>query len=606
MSRAMLHYLAPVLFILVMLVHAAPAQLVVGSASVVAPAVVGNNTGALTHISVTVTSGTGYVTVTGPSSVANDTKASALDAAISAAQYLKLDYKNYNFTYNIADYNQSVSGPSAGAAMTLLAISAISGNRLVSNFTITGTISNGSVGLVGGVYDKADAAGAYGLKFILVPAVSQGSEENELYYLIQNKFNIPLIEVQNITAAANYAFGKNPTANRGVTFNFSTNYYPGLLPNASLVCSNACNSQPFANLTNFTINITASQVALVSGLPNASAQLYAVLNQSRTIAAGGYLYTASDISFLNYINAFFLASSNATIGSGMQTLTNVSSYCTSLNAPRLTQQNYEWVIAGELRLAWGTYTAAATLSEYNASSFTTDDVLSSLYSAGEANAWCRAASFMFNSAALIGGAPVTASQSLAVTADGRISRASSYGNNIYLQTAETAYSNHNYPLAIMDADYAYAEGMMAGIKSQGMTTSGLLNASQAIAVNSTYGAWATQFANQAEFYVHQSEATNSVNGAHGYALQAYSSALLAQQMSNDTRVISGALTPGQATTTTSQVVLPVHNYNLEKIAIYLILVLVVIILIIDFIILAMVSKISASRKKGSRRGKNNR
>jgi hypothetical protein len=605
MSQAILRYLAPVLFVLVVLVHAAPAQLTVGSASIIAPAVVGNNTGALTQISVTVTKGTGYVTIIGPSFVGNDTKASALNAAISAAQYLKLDYKNYNFTYNIADYNQSVSGPSAGAAMTLLAISAISGNKLVGNFTMTGTISNGSIGLVGGVYDKADAAGAYGLKFILVPAVSQGSEENELYYLIQNKFGIPLIEVLNITAAASYAFGKSPTAGHSVTFNFSTNYYPGLLPNASLVCSNSCNSQPFAKLTNFTINITASQIARVSGFPNASAQLYAVLNQSRAIAAGGYLYTASDISFLNYINAFFLASSNATISSGMQTLTNVSSYCTSLNAPQLTQQNYEWVIAGELRLAWGTYTAATTSSDYNASSFTTDDVLSSLYSAGEANAWCRASGFMFSSAAAIGGTPVIVSQGLTTTAGGRISRASVYGNNIYLQTAETAYSNHNYPLAIMDADYAYAEGT-AGIKSQGMTTSELLNASQTIAANSTYGAWATQFANEAEFYIHQSEATNSVTGARGYALQAYSSALLAQQMSNDTQVISNGLVLGQATTTASQVVQPVHNYNLEKIAIYLILVLVVIILIIDFIILAMVSKLSAGKGTSSRRRRSNR
>lgn len=602
MARANLRYLVPVLFVLALLAQAAHAQpvgnmrmaapaaqtLIIGSASILAPAVVNNNTGTLTNISVTVTKGTGYVEILGPSNVAADTNASALNASMSAAHYLKLNYKNYNFIYNIADYNESVSGPSAGTAMTLLAISAISGKPLMHNFTVTGTIYNGTVGPIGGVYDKSNAAAAAHIKFIIVPMVPQGSNENELYYLIQNRFGIPLIQAANISAAAGYAFGTVPISNASTTFTLYNNYHAGLLPNASLSCSNNCAAAPFGGLTNFTIDLTSTEISKVS-LPAVSAQLHSELNQSAAVAALGYLYTASDISFLNYINAFYFANDNATIGSGQLTVQGIGNYCAARSAPALTQQNYEWVIAGELRQAWGTYTATSTVSIYsNTSKLTTDDVLASIYSASQASGWCRAANFMFNSAGSIGGTPASASQNLSLVAKGRISRASIYGNSIYLVTAETAYSNSNYPLAIMDADYAYASGI-AGVTSQNMTTAQLLNASQAIAANSTYGAWATQFSNEAAFYVHQSEITNSVTGAHSNALQAYSAAALAQQISNDTQLIFQSLAPGKATTTISQSA-PVVHYSTQQITIYAILAVVIAILIIDFAILFLVSK----------------
>ncbi len=612
MARDILLYLVPALFILALFTHAANAQpaavmaapatspLIVGSASLMAPAVLDNNTGALTNISVTVTKGTGYVTILGPSNVAADTNASALDAAMAAAHYMHLNYTNYNFIYTIADYNQSVSGPSAGATMTVLDISALSGKKLAPNFIMTGTIENGSIGPVGGVYDKSAAAAAAHMKFILVPAVQQGSAEAELYYLIQNRFGIKLIQVANISEAAGYAFGTVPmSTSAGSTFSFYTDYHAQLIPAANVSCSNSCESAPFSGLTNFTINMTAAQISSVSGFQNATAQMRSELNQSAAVASLGYLYAASDISFLNYINAYYFAHSNATIASGIRTAQNVSDYCSGINASALTKQNYEWVIAGDLRLAWGTYTADGAVAVYNSSGeLTSDEVLATVYSAGQANAWCTAANYMFDSARSIGGTPVTVSGSLANAAKGRINRASAYGNSFYLQTAEAAYSNGNYPLAMLDADYAYALGR-AGVSSANMSTGALLNASQAIAANSTYGIWATQFSAESRFYAHQAEITNSQAGARINASQAYSSALLAQQISNDTRTIYEALVPGQATTTVNQVGMALH-FSAQQLAIYIILLIVIIILIIDFVILSMLSKITAGMSRRRR------
>ncbi|HUC39066.1 MAG TPA: S16 family serine protease [Candidatus Acidoferrum sp.] len=587
-----------------LLFHAAGAQLV-GSASILAPAVTANNTGSLTTIALNVTRGDGRVSIVGPASVANDTNQSAVEAAMYAAQYLNLNFNRYNFVYDIEDFNGNVSGPSAGAAMTMLAISALSGKSLLPDFTMTGTIDNGTIGLVGGVYDKSEAAAERGLNFILVPGTTF-SGEDELYYLIQQRFGITVVEVPNISTASGYAFGSVPYSGAGANFSFFTNYYLGLVPDAHLACSNGCSITPFAQLVNFTLNFTEAQASKVP-FAGASSGILQAVNESRAIASKGYLYTAADTGFLSYINAFYMSSGNATIKSGLYTLEGVNENCTALSAPQLTKQNYEWVLAGELRQSWGSNSSASAISSYNVSGFTTDDVLNAMYTAAEANGWCTAAGYMFNLARGIGGTPVVQQGNLSALAQSRISRASVFGNNIYLATAESAYAHGNYALAIIDADYSYADGVAAQ-SSTGLSAGQLLNMSQAIASNSTYGVWATEFADQSEFYIQQAAITDSVVGERANATDAYSNALLAAQISNDTQIIYNNLAPGQPTTTivgvpatTSIAASPIAAQTPDYIAIYSIFVLLAIILILDLIILVKLSRLEAKLKRGSAR-----
>ena len=68
-----------------------------------------------------------------------------------------------------------VDGPSAGAPMTLLVISAIEKQPIDESLTLTGTIdSNGHIGAIGGVVAKATAAKENGKTLFLIP------EENQL------------------------------------------------------------------------------------------------------------------------------------------------------------------------------------------------------------------------------------------------------------------------------------------------------------------------------------------------------------------------------------------------------------------------------------------
>ncbi|MDD1652385.1 MAG: peptidase S16, partial [Methanomicrobiales archaeon] len=65
----------------------------------------------------------------------------------------------------------AVDGPSAGALMTLLAIADLRGLALDPSVTLTGTIEpDGSVGAIGGILEKAQAAKAAGKRLLLLPA----------------------------------------------------------------------------------------------------------------------------------------------------------------------------------------------------------------------------------------------------------------------------------------------------------------------------------------------------------------------------------------------------------------------------------------------------
>ncbi|MCS7131122.1 MAG: hypothetical protein NZ934_00095 [Hadesarchaea archaeon] len=65
---------------------------------------------------------------------------------------------------------QAVDGPSAGAAMTVAIIAAIENRKVKEDVIITGTIrEDGSIGAVGGIFEKAKAANDYGARLFLVP-----------------------------------------------------------------------------------------------------------------------------------------------------------------------------------------------------------------------------------------------------------------------------------------------------------------------------------------------------------------------------------------------------------------------------------------------------
>jgi hypothetical protein len=91
------------------------------------------------------------------------------------------------FSINAPGGGPSVDGPSAGALMTLLVISAIEKKPLREDITITGTIDqDGNVGAIGGIPEKAQAAKDSGKSLFLLPRANANlllyTQQTRQYY----------------------------------------------------------------------------------------------------------------------------------------------------------------------------------------------------------------------------------------------------------------------------------------------------------------------------------------------------------------------------------------------------------------------------------------
>ena len=114
----------------------------------------------------------------------------AANTAVFVAQNrtgISLGGSDVIFSINAPGQVPSVDGPSAGALMTLLAISAIEKKPLREDVTLTGTIDqDGNVGAIGGIVEKAQAARDSGKSLFLLPRANanllQYTQQARQYY----------------------------------------------------------------------------------------------------------------------------------------------------------------------------------------------------------------------------------------------------------------------------------------------------------------------------------------------------------------------------------------------------------------------------------------
>jgi hypothetical protein len=587
----------------------------VGNATIHAPAVIlQTNNGTLTTIKLNVTAGNGTVNITGPLSVGQSTINSSEAAAMVASSALGLNYKNYNFHYRIEDSGANVSGPSAGTAMTLLALSALSHKRLLNDFTVTGVINyNGTIGEIGGVYDKIETAKANHMRFIMVPNAGNDSLETEIYYLASRYFGIRVIPIYNVSQAFSYATGSVPVSGLNVSFNVSDNYNISGIPQASLSCSNQCNQTALANLAHFTLNFTNASirnVSILKGFAPIAENMSINLAYAEQLAQKGYYYTSADVAFIDFINSFMFQNPNLSISRGMDLLNSVSYYCSSLNPPPLTRSNYNDVLNGELRQLWGNVTINALISQYNSTAIDSDGVLRNVYSAAEAYAWCKAASQIYSESTPSGSyQAVNVSPQLKQVAQSAISSAlsstsSSSVPSVYIIGAKAALNQGNYALALLDSDYIVSDEQ--GIQPN-VSEAAMHNATASLINSSRFGSWATQFADEALFYMNESSLV-SPQRSRSMLSSGYYAALLGSEISNSTREIYGMLTTAPVTrpSTTTQ---PSTSYALPStINIIIILLLIIIALLLATLVVAFItlSELRNELRGGNQRGRRTR
>ncbi|MDP4012481.1 MAG: S16 family serine protease [Candidatus Nanoarchaeia archaeon] len=149
-----------------------------------------NGNGVSADVVATVKKGTGLILVNINNAVADiDTQRSARKAASVASQITGLSLAEIDVSYDIKTSAYKVSGESAGTAMTLATIAAITNKTLRNDVAVTGGINeDGTVSMVGSIPEKASAAKAIGMNVLLIPIGG----------------NIPTLEYQRVKKCSTY------------------------------------------------------------------------------------------------------------------------------------------------------------------------------------------------------------------------------------------------------------------------------------------------------------------------------------------------------------------------------------------------------------------
>lgn len=127
--------------------------------------------GVLAGLNVTVRPGTGHVYVDTLPLTKIDTQASARLAKEVTEEVLEKNLDNYDFFYIIRSDAPIIGGPSAGGAMAAATIAAVLNLSVNKNVIMTGTINpDGSIGPVGGILEKAQAAAQKNISVFLIPS----------------------------------------------------------------------------------------------------------------------------------------------------------------------------------------------------------------------------------------------------------------------------------------------------------------------------------------------------------------------------------------------------------------------------------------------------
>ena len=240
----------------------------------------GTTVGVPAFLNLTVTNGTGEVFLGSTPLTGTDTQAQAVVSVDVACSLLNINCANYNFYYYISSSSAEVSGPSAGAAFAIAAMSILTNKPLKSGIAMTGTANpDGSMGIVGDVSEKSEAAADQGIKVFLYPSSDNISSAAVSYNQNHGMVAIP---INSVYQAYNYFTGYNITP--AISTNITTPIYQSLMKSTyedfNVYQNGLYASLPQKNSTNSTIQSLISTASLQ-------------MSQEQSEAASGDYYTAA-------------------------------------------------------------------------------------------------------------------------------------------------------------------------------------------------------------------------------------------------------------------------------------------------------------------------
>jgi uncharacterized protein len=490
-------------------------------ASMFVPAVFTTHGAELVRLEVEVRDGTGEVYVATTPLVGIQTQDSARTAFAVAVKMAGVG-NTYDALIRMRESSgsNSVDGPSAGGAMTLLMLSIFKNRAMRDDLTMTGTIeSDGSVGAVGGVEEKTKAAAYGGMNVILMPGNSNVFDKMVLS-ILGKRWNITIIEVNNISEAADLAFSpKNKTLESNVmevTPSREVN-----LTATEINCS-GCHIDEFKALANSIITENRALLDEVKS-QNKSEFSYFIkmiesdINEADNAEKWNYPYTGANLAFLTAININFLKDSNITYDSFRSRMVDVDNCINNANRPQMTSDNFEWVAGGDERLAWSKKKLYDVFNQ-NYTSNDDETILILYQSVLNAESWCNVSNEMYSVAENIGGTPVNES-SLKSLAASRIAEAdsklSTFGGADFgdaewrFEAAKEEFNKSSFAAAIFDSDYLL--GTIASLNNSQSVGSSL--GTEFESPKTWNSMWAALYWNQAQYIYMKSKALGNIAGS---------------------------------------------------------------------------------------------
>jgi uncharacterized protein len=303
-------------------------------------AVSSNNTGAVINITITaITPGSGYVYVASsplPTAESGTFMSSSQIAALVATYLAGQPFNKYDFLINIEPTTLEIGGPSASGYMTVAMWALITNHTLNPNVVMTGMIMpDGSIGPVGGLPAKIQAAAQEGYKVVLIPYGQQEyqTSSGQVIDLISygKNLGVEVIPVMSIRQAIYYFTGVNLTV--------------------PLIPSQELKSAAYINVTKFLWMRIYDRLVSSGAINSTDPGVLKNVKQAIYYANQGMYYTAASLGFQALINYYQDELENYTVNQLYSLLNQLS---TELNYYRNAVSHYN-VTTANIDLIIGIY-----------------------------------------------------------------------------------------------------------------------------------------------------------------------------------------------------------------------------------------------------------
>ena len=413
------------------------------------PAVVETG-GELVHITVKAVPGDGKVFISAFPHTGITTQASAEDAVYYAFLKTGQDKTRCDILISIdGDVAEYVEGPSAGVAFAMLTYAALENKEIKNDVSFTGGVNKkGDTIPVGGLYEKTKALGINKVKYFITPTNSL--HERIILSQLKKKYNVEVIEAENLDEVVNFLFLNGTIERKKLTVPIRElpnleNYEVSDLEKFKQV------TLKLIDLENQTINniLTTNE-----DIKEIKILFLTEVNRQTALVDKGYLFSAANDAFLNYIDAStVLNGANPDSININKKIDDVNKCLDSIPKIKKTASNYEWIIGADLRTTWANQrldsidTENIVLAEEKYFAFN-----QIMY----ADAWCKVASGLINVAGNGGPIEESAWRGIALDKIKEIERLNLSDIELeeHFESAKLAFNNQKYGAALYDSMFA--------------------------------------------------------------------------------------------------------------------------------------------------------